>query len=238
MIRALILYFLSIRPTHGYDIQRFIEINGMDQWTKIQLGSIYYALNKLEKEGFIYPLREERNGARVRKVYSINDSGKEELRKVLKEELLKPIDGIESEKFMIYIMFNKLTRNEIISYVKEHIKVLKDKKLWWERNKKLNVSESKLKSEVLHFDVVIEMLKYQIKWHETLIEEVDDLLEFSNEMEMLIGSTDFENFDELKHKTEKRKNLTDIEKLTDDIVKNPNNLEEKLAQLINLLKAE
>jgi DNA-binding PadR family transcriptional regulator len=31
MIRALILYILSIRSTHGYDIQRFIEINGMDK---------------------------------------------------------------------------------------------------------------------------------------------------------------------------------------------------------------
>ena len=89
MVRALILYFLSIKPTHGYDIQRFIEINGMDQWARIQSGSIYYALNKLEKQGFIYTLREERNGARIRKIYAVNNSGKEELRRTLKEELLK-----------------------------------------------------------------------------------------------------------------------------------------------------
>ncbi len=49
MIKVLILYYLSIKPTHGYEIQKFIQVNHMDEWTKIQSGSIYYAINKLEK---------------------------------------------------------------------------------------------------------------------------------------------------------------------------------------------
>lgn len=236
MVRALILYFLSIKPTHGYDIQRFIEINGMDQWARIQSGSIYYALNKLEKQGFIYTLREERNGARIRKIYAINDNGKEELRRTLKEELLKPIDGVESDKFMIYLMFNRLTKDEIISGVKEHIKSLEEKKKWWEKGKELKVLDTTLKSEVLHFDVVINTLDYHIKWHQTLIEEVDDLFKFSDGVEKLIGKIDFGNLDEVKYKLEGCNNLTEIRKISDDIVKNPNNLEEKLAKLINLLR--
>lgn len=236
MVRALILYFLSVKPTHGYDIQRFIEINGMDQWAKIQSGSIYYALNKLEKQGFIYTLREERNGARIRKIYAVNDSGKEELRKILKEELLKPIDGIESDKFMIYIMFNKLTKDEITSGVREHIKMLEEKKQWWESGKKLKVLDTTLKSEVLHFDVVIATLGYQIKWHETLIEEVDELFKFSDGVERVIGKIDFGNLDDVNYKLKDCKNLNEVQRLTDDIVANPNNLEEKVAQLIKLLR--
>jgi DNA-binding PadR family transcriptional regulator len=236
MIRALILYYLSVKPTHGYDIQRFVEINGMDQWARIQSGSIYYALNKLEKQGFIYTLREERNGARIRKIYAISDSGKEELKRTLKEELLKPIGSIESDKFMIYIMFNKLTKDEITSGVKEHIKMLEEKKNWWQKGKELKVLDTTLKSEVLHFDVVINTLEYQIKWHEMLIEELDDLFKFSDGVENLIGKIDFGNLDDVEYKLEGSKNLNKVQQLTDDIVRNPNNLEEKLAQLIQLLK--
>lgn len=236
MIRALILYFLSIKPTHGYDIQRFIEINGMDQWARIQSGSIYYALNKLEKDGFIYTLREERNGARIRKIYDINKIGKDELKRILKEELLKPIESTESDKFMISIMFNRLTTEEITSGAKEHIKMLEEKKLWWQKGRELKVLDTTLKSEALHFDVVISNLEYQIKWHEALIEEVEDLIRFSNGVENLIGNIDFANLDDVKYKMEDCKNLTKVQELTDDIVRNPNNLEEKLAQLINLLR--
>jgi DNA-binding PadR family transcriptional regulator len=53
MIKLLLLYYLSVKPTHGYEIQRFIQENELDKWTKIQSGSIYYALAKLEKEGLI-----------------------------------------------------------------------------------------------------------------------------------------------------------------------------------------
>ena len=236
MVRALILFYLSIKPTHGYDIQRFVEINGMDQWAKIQSGSIYYALNKLEKQGFIYTLREERNGARIRKVYAINDLGKEELRRTLKEELLKPMQSIESDKFMIYIMFNKLTKDEITSGVNEHIKMLEEKKVWWESGKKLKVIETTLKTEALQFDVVIKTLGYQIEWHKMLIEEVDDLIKFSDGVENIIGKIDFGNLDEVNYKFDNVKNLTKVQRLSDDIVRNPINLEEKVAQLIDLLK--
>ncbi|MHC1684722.1 MAG: PadR family transcriptional regulator [Clostridiaceae bacterium] len=236
MVRALILYFLSIKPTHGYDIQRFLEINGIDQWARIQSGSIYYALSKLEKQGYIYTLREERTGVRIRKVYAISDTGKEELNRTLKEELLKPIASIESEKYMIYMMFNKLPREEIISLLNEHIKVLVEKKIWWEKGKELKVLDTTLKSEALHFDVVISSLDHQIKWHSAMIEEVDELIKFSDGVENIIGKIDFANLDDVQYKLEDCRNLTKVQEIADDIIRNPNNLEEKVSQLINLLK--
>ncbi len=236
MIRALILFYLSVRPTHGYDIQRFIEISGMDKWARIQSGSIYYALNKLESQGFIYTLREERTGSRVRKVYAISDAGREELRRTLKEELIKPIGSIESDKYMISMMFNKLTKEEIIDSLNEHLKMLREKKKWWAKGKELKVLETTLKSEALHFDVVIATLEYHIKWHEMLIEEVDELFIFSDGVERLITNIDFGNLDDVEYGCEDIKKVTKVQELTDDIVRDPSNLEEKLAQLISLLK--
>ena len=77
MIRGIILYYLNIKPTHGYEIQQFINFSGIDQWVNIQSGSIYYALTKLEKEKNISILREERIGSRLRKIYQITEKGKQ-----------------------------------------------------------------------------------------------------------------------------------------------------------------
>ncbi|MDT8716935.1 PadR family transcriptional regulator [Clostridium sp. 19966] len=238
MIRALILYFLSVRPTHGYNIQRFIEINGMDKWARIQSGSIYYALNKLEKDGFIYTLKEERNGARIRKIYAINDKGREELVRSLKEELAAPINAVESDKFLIYIMFNRLTKVEIVPIVKEHIKTLEEKKAWWEQGKRIKVLETTLKAESMHFDVVIGNLEYQIKWHEALIEEVEELIKFSDAVEKLIYNIDFDNLDDVQYDMDSKCKAKKIHSLADDIIRDPNSTNEKIEQLIKLLKSK
>ncbi|URZ17421.1 hypothetical protein CLFE_034740 [Clostridium felsineum DSM 794] len=235
MVRALVLYILSVRPTHGYDIQRFIEINGMDQWAKIKSGSIYYALSKLEEQGFIFTLREERTGARVRKVYAINGSGIEELKRILRKEILKPIDSVESEKFTIYLMFNRLKKEEIIGLIEKHIKTLEERKKWWEDSKKLKVMKDTLKVEILHFDAVICNLEYQISWHRMLIEELDDIIIFSNGIEKLISKVDFGELEDVEFNS-KDKTVKDVTKLTEEIIKNPTNLEEKITTLISLLK--
>lgn len=237
MIRAIILYFLNTRPTHGYDIQRFIEINGVDIWAKVKSGSIYYALNKMEKEGLIFTLREERNGARVRKIYDITDKGKDELKKILKEELVKPIYGVESDKYMIYLMFNKLSKEEIQNLVEKHIGDLKDKKHWWEMGKKLKITSTSLKLDAATFDMAISSLDNQIKWHEVLLEELDGILRFSDGVERIIRSLDFADLgDDLQYNTCGNGNLAKIENLKNDIVKNPENLGEKIDELIDLLK--
>ncbi|MDP4088946.1 MAG: PadR family transcriptional regulator [Bacillota bacterium] len=235
MVRALILFFLNVKPTHGYDIQRFIELNGADKWGKIQSGSIYYALNKLEKEGFIETLKEERNGARVRKIYTINDRGREELRRLLKEELSKPLIEVESEKFMLHTMINKLSREEVISKVQEQLQFLREKKAWWESGKKLKMGDRSLKVDVLNFDMVISNLDYQIKWNEALIEEIDAVISFSDSAERLIRNIDFSDLEEQQFK-DSFKVQNEVDVLKYDIMKNPENLQEKIERLIDLLK--
>ena len=236
MIRALILYFLSIRPTHGYDIQRFIEINGIDQWAKIQSGSIYYALGKMEKEGFIHVLREEKNGARIRKIYAINDSGNEELKRILKDELLSPLITVESDKFIIHSFLNRLSKEEIKIKVEEQIKLLKEKKQWWVGGKRLKITDNSLKIEILNFDMVISNLEYQIKWHEALLEEVDKVIIGADKIEKIIKNVDFASLDDVNYKDIGCSDLKAIEQIKNDILKNPEDLEHKIDRLIELLK--
>lgn len=238
MIKALILYYLNIKPTHGYDIQRFIELNGIDKWSKIQSGSIYYALDKLEKDGFIYVLREERTGARIRKIYAINDSGREELTKLLKEELLKPIAGVESDKFMVYCLINKLSKEDITSCVEKHIKTLKEKKTWWEHGKNIKINQESLKVEELNFDMVISSLDYQIRWHEALLEQIDEVIKAANAQEKLIGTIDFSSLNDVEYEDIACKDYYKVEQLKNDFIKNPNNqnLDNVFNELIKIIK--
>lgn len=99
MIRGIILFYINIKPTHGYEIQRFLQLSGTETWAKIQSGSIYYAINKLEKEKKIEVLREERNGSRIRKIYQITQAGKLELKKEMREALSSPIVSVGNKDF-------------------------------------------------------------------------------------------------------------------------------------------
>jgi len=77
-VRLVILGLLRNESLHGYELKHIIEEH-MGDWTKIPVGSIYFALDKLAKEGKIRELSVEREGKRPEKtVYEITQSGEEE----------------------------------------------------------------------------------------------------------------------------------------------------------------
>jgi DNA-binding PadR family transcriptional regulator len=72
-----ILSLIAEQPRHGYDIEQVIEQRGMRDWTEIGFSSIYYLLNKLEKDGMVESRLEQPKGkGPARKVYSITPGGK------------------------------------------------------------------------------------------------------------------------------------------------------------------
>ena len=76
--RYAVLGVLTIEDSSGYDIHRFLENSVRHFWSE-SFGQIYPILNKLEKEGAVRS-REEPSGGRKRRVYSIEEKGREELR--------------------------------------------------------------------------------------------------------------------------------------------------------------
>ena len=237
MIRALILYYLSLKPTHGYEIQKFIQLNHMDSWTKIQSGSIYYALGKLEKEGLIALQREEAIGTKVRKIYEITPKGKEELKVCVKEELNREIYDIGSDKFIIYPILQGIEKQEVIAQVEKHINELKTRKLEQEKWQKLKIGKGSLKVEAVCFEMMISSLNYQIKWHEALLEEIDECMASSEQIAQLIKRVDFSTINDLSE-VEQEVQVDQITKLKEEILNHPEEAEDKLEKLIQLLKKE
>ncbi|WP_167957176.1 PadR family transcriptional regulator [Anaerosporobacter faecicola] len=193
MIKALILYYLSIKPTHGYEIQKFIQLSGTDQWVKIQSGSIYYALTKLEKEKSIAVLREERTGSRVRKIYEITKQGMEEMHKEMENVLQTPIQTTGSPKFIIEPMLSILSEEELNGIIRGHIKELKEKKAYWEHWSEIKAGDKATKLVQLSFAMTIQSLENQIEWHEELLANLTKYRNDSDTMKQFILQFDADN---------------------------------------------
>lgn len=235
MIRALILYYLSIKATHGYEIQKFIQVQELDKWTKIQSGSIYYALAKLEKEGFIYLQKEETVGAKVRKIYAITEKGKDELEACLEQEMQREVYPIGSDKFIMYPLLNSMDSNKIKEILKKHLRSLENKKQYIEKWKSLKVDQTTLEVERLCFEMMSSSVNYQIKWHEALIKELETCKEYGSRLAELIRNVDFSSLEEGELKGEVPKEER-IQKLKQEILENPEKAASKLEELITLMK--
>lgn len=236
MIRALILYYLNIKPTHGYEIQKFLQLSGADAWTKIQSGSIYYALAKLEKDGAIRVLREERTGARVRKIYEITEAGRTELQQDLRQELLNPIVPVGSDKFLLQNMLDELPKEVLQATLESHLNDLREKKNYWERWKESKIDEKSMLAEKIAFDMTIDSLYYQILWHEEILNNIDKYIEVGIETQKVIKSIDFSDFDEtFSSPVEITNEMLDIQRLRNEIINNPATAAENIDKLISKL---
>lgn len=236
MISAFILYYLNMKPTHGYEIQKFIQMSGADQWAKIQSGSIYYALTKLEKEKHIKVLREERTGSRVRKIYEITESGKKELQKEMAEELDKPISNIGSMKFLTDPMLSTLDKDEMIKILINHIAKLQEQKEFWEKWYYVKIDDNATGLARLTFQMTIENIGYQIRWHEELLKNLDDYIKDSKAAEQFIKSINFDLVEENSGASEEELKLQYALKLKNEIMKDPQNAVVNLDKIIEELQ--
>ncbi len=238
MIRGLILYYLSIKPTHGYEIQRFLQVSGTDQWTKIQSGSIYYALTKLEKEQCVRVLREERTGSRVRKIYEITELGRKEMHREMSEELDTPIAVVGSAKFITEPMLSVLPREEVVAHLMKHVKELGEQRDFWKTWADIKVDEKATRLTELTFRMTITSLEDQIDWHEELLRNVDLYQEQSFIMKSFIEGFDSDKFAEKTKEVGIDEKIGYIEQLKEVIKGNPENAICNLDRMIEELKRQ
>jgi PadR family transcriptional regulator PadR len=81
-----LLRLVDAQPLWGYKIKKQVET---EFHMKLRHGALYPMLNRLEKQGFLAS-QKQRQGGRIRKVYTVTKNGKEYLESyynVLKEQL-------------------------------------------------------------------------------------------------------------------------------------------------------
>ncbi|MEP7289391.1 MAG: PadR family transcriptional regulator [Chloroflexota bacterium] len=89
MLKYMLLGFLNYRPMSGYDLEGWIEVSTGHFW-HAKLSQIYVTLKKMEDEGLVHSEIEPQAGRPDRRVYSVTEAGRAELRHWLITPLVEP----------------------------------------------------------------------------------------------------------------------------------------------------
>ncbi|MFN8371503.1 MAG: PadR family transcriptional regulator [Anaerolineae bacterium] len=84
-----ILSLVSEAPRYGYEIQKLVDERGLREWLTIGFSSIYYILNRLERQGVINS-RLHTSGGQARKVYEVTEAGRGVLQTAVSDLLRQP----------------------------------------------------------------------------------------------------------------------------------------------------
>lgn len=118
-VKTLCLGALSLGDKSGYDIKKLFEA-AFRHFHSATYGSIYPALNRLERDGLIVGRTEHGAGHPDRKLYRLTDAGHEALRRELMME--SPTEQVRSE-FMVLMFFAHLFPTARLAEILEEVRV-------------------------------------------------------------------------------------------------------------------
>lgn len=102
--RLLTLGVLHRGDMHPYEIKRRLERAMVECYMDVDVGTLYYAVRQLEKEGLIEAVAEERVArGGVRTIYRITDKGRHEFRKGLHKQF--EVEGPVSQTLYGALLF-------------------------------------------------------------------------------------------------------------------------------------
>src|SRR5262245_34612242 len=85
-----ILSLVAEGPRYGYEIQQIIDERGLREWLAIGFSSIYYILNKLERQDLLISELRFAGPGPARKVYQITEAGRGVLQTAIADLLCQP----------------------------------------------------------------------------------------------------------------------------------------------------
>jgi DNA-binding PadR family transcriptional regulator len=141
-VELAILGLIAEGPKYGYQIEGDIEQRGMREWTEIGFSSIYYVLNKLEKQNWLSSEMSVEGNRPARKIYSATPAGIQALRNAVKSCLSQP--RLRSGDFDLALAnLAVLSKDEIVTGLQSYramlVKRLAQVKAKWETDRQLGL---------------------------------------------------------------------------------------------------
>ncbi len=172
-VQLAILGFLRERNYHGYELKKSIE-SRMGAWTDIKFGSIYHALNHLEKSGFVRNVETLRkSGKPARSIYAITDDGRHEFRRLLRENIIK-MQMVYLKEDVGVFFGGHLEKTELAEILEQRIQALGEAKNKLLKHKNMvgqyapdciNVANWLVTHHIMHLEV-------EIKWFRGIVKEL------------------------------------------------------------------
>lgn len=121
-----VMGFLNEMPMYGYKIGQIVESRKFAVWSGIKLPSVYKAMQTLEQKGYIVGEQVVGGNNPPRTVYSLNDSGRKYLTKLILG-FLENNDEIDNS-FWLALSFAKqiITRKQLKKAIEQRIQLISD----------------------------------------------------------------------------------------------------------------
>jgi DNA-binding PadR family transcriptional regulator len=174
-----ILASIELQPMTGYDLKKFFDVSVGHFWTTTQ-SHIYKALNDLENQGWVEKHTIPQEDKPNRKVYSITEAGRVELRRWLTTPL--PPSPVR-EAWLIQIFFSQdSTNEEIAALIESRLQIM---------HHILDSFQSQAKSDIppetpsvleraralwqITRDYGAAFYEFDLRWHEAMLERIKNL---------------------------------------------------------------
>lgn len=165
-----VMGLLKDKPMYGYEIGQIMEEWHMDRWSKITLPAVYYALNKLEREGMLSKTC-HMEGHLEQKIYSLTAKGEKTFLAALKKELGSP-ETLYQEYNVSLIFLKHLSTNEIRKALEPRRKFLQDR--LQEHEECMAARESHPPYRRAAGDHGITFYRSELQWLENLLAKLED----------------------------------------------------------------
>jgi PadR family transcriptional regulator AphA len=111
-----LLGLINYKPLTGYDLKAAFTSSIYMFWNA-SLPQIYRTLHQMEKKGWVSSSIEHQQGKPNRKIYTVTEKGKQELRTWLSEPL--EIPQIKHEMLVKIFFGNQMNKKDLVNLIKE-----------------------------------------------------------------------------------------------------------------------
>lgn len=121
MTQLIVLGMLQMKPMSGYDIQVSLQELNAEMWSGVQVGSIYHALKKLEKDEYIKIDSISKTGFRQKATYRITKKGNTYLNKLIADELTKSSAKFPTGLYSAVSFIDNISKIEIQTALRKQL---------------------------------------------------------------------------------------------------------------------
>jgi DNA-binding PadR family transcriptional regulator len=165
-----ILSIIAEGPIYGFDLQTIINQRGLRAWTNIGVSSMYYVLQKLERQGLIESISGNEERGTSRREYRITPAGFGVLQTAVADLISTPreyADGFELGLANLYVLSPSQIRTAFTSYRQELSSRLAQARERWQQ---LKDSQAPFNVDAM-FGHRVAMLETELDWIRTFIEQ-------------------------------------------------------------------
>jgi DNA-binding PadR family transcriptional regulator len=165
-----ILSIVAEGPIYGYDIQTIITQRGLRDWTNIGVSSMYYVLEKLERQGLIESKGVQHVEGPARRQYRITSAGFGVLQTAVADLVSTPREhfgGFELGLANLHVLRPAQIRTAFIAYRQELISRLTQARERWQH---LKQSKAPFNVDAM-FGHHVAMLEAELEWVKAFIEQ-------------------------------------------------------------------